>query len=365
MSIYNISPAHWLVRVRTRQGGKVVCRKKKMTGTRQDARRVEFQLREELDRGIPIVLSQTRTFGEALAYYREHTEADLSHSKTYLDRLSRDLGVVLLPSLTERFAEYWRLLREERSKHTGKLLSPITRNHILTFGKAALNLCMKRGLIEKNPLACFQKLPTEARDRVLTDDERDKILSIMKRKNSFLYWPFYFSLRNPIRRGDLTRLSWDNLDWFRPWIHFYPSKTRKRKFRETCLPFIDEPLLEYFKTLPKGGLLFPRIDEKGIRHPLGDFKNHFHNILNEAEVRDFRWHDIKHCAITWVLDSGYPERDLKNLGIQYSSAMIDRYYHHDAEKVLVKWKAMTNKELVVPPCGTLAEKTVKFAQKTA
>ena len=34
-----------------------------------------------------------------------------------------------------------------------------------------------------------------------------------------------------------------------------------------------------------------------------------------------------------MLDTGYTERDLRNLGIQYSPAMINRYYHTDAGKV--------------------------------
>jgi integrase len=80
------------------------------------------------------------------------------------------------------------------------------------------------------------------------------------------------------------------------------------------------------------------VDEGGSVYSLGNFKKHWHLILAAANVEDFRWHDLKHCAITWMLDNGFSERDLKNLGIQYSPAMIDRYYHADASKVSSKWR---------------------------
>ena len=48
------------------------------------------------------------------------------------------------------------------------------------------------------------------------------------------------------------------------------------------------------------------------------------------------------------MDSGYSERDIKNLGIQYDSVMIDRYYHNDANKVLQKWQKSAGNENVAP-----------------
>jgi integrase len=97
------------------------------------------------------------------------------------------------------------------------------------------------------------------------------------------------------------------------------------------------------------------------RISLSDFKNHWHAVLREAGITGFTWHDLKHCAITWMLDNGYSERDLKNLGIQYSRSLIDRYYHHDAVKVVVKWRAQKAAACVAPGCGTFAEKTANFA----
>lgn len=342
MSIQKLDgPNRWLVRVRSRQEGRVPSRKQIINGSRQDALKAELQLKDDLEKGKKKAGSlKIHTFGEALAFYRENTSADLNRVETYFDRLKRDLGPVPLEFLSERFSNYWKLLKNVRAERSGEILANATKNRLLCYGKIALNLCVRRGLIANNPLSCFDKLPEQVRDRILTEEETVKILEAMRQHNSYLHWPFYFSLRNPIRRGDLEGLTRDNLNWFKPWIHFYPSKTRNRKRRETCLPFLDEPLMRYFKSLPANcNLLFPRmVDKEGNAHSLGDFKKHWHSMLVAANVEDFRWHDLKHCAITWILDSGYSDRDLKNLGIQYAPAMIDRYYHTDANKVLSKWR---------------------------
>lgn len=361
MSIKNISQNRWLVRVRTRSEGETISLTRKITGTKKDALLIEGSLRKELADGNKkrSLKLKIHTFGDALRYYRENCTADVSRVKCLFDKLESDLGAVPLYKLTERFSSYWTLIKDERAKRTGNLLAPSTRNRLLMYGKVALNFCEKRGLVANNPLKCFELLSENERDRVLTQEEQDSILAVMERRKSYLTMPFYFSLRNPIRRGDLGALTRKNLDRFKPWIHFYPQKTRKKVNRETCLPFLDDTLLNWFNSLPlECELLFPRIDNKGQWHPLGDWKRHWHSILSEAGVEDFHWHDLKHCAITWMLDNGYSDRDLKNLGIQYTPAMIDRYYKHDANKVLAKWKKSNDRpETVASPCGFSARKS--------
>jgi len=65
------------------------------------------------------------------------------------------------------------------------------------------------------------------------------------------------------------------------------------------------------------------------------YDKEWQRILDEADVKDFRWHDLKHVALTYLLDNGYTERDLMQCGIQYTREMVDHYYHHDAEKAPV------------------------------
>ena len=338
MSINKAGPGKYLIRVNYRSDGKLTGKKRVFTGSITEAKALEVHLQQELEKeaaaGVKGSL-KIETFEDALEYYREHTNADLTKVDVLISRMIRDIGAVHIRDLSQKFGEYLTLLKSERSKVTGNILSVVTRNKLLCYAKTAVNLCVKRGFLDRNPLSGFSKQPEEPRDRVLSTDEEERLLSTLQRNGSYLYWPVLFSLKNPIRKGDLITLTRANLDRFKPCIHFRASKTWKRKQRETVLIFLDG-MLEYFDSLPQEcNYLFPRI-VNGEYVSLGDFKNHWHTMLKEARIEDFHWHDLKHCAITSMMDAGYNEHDLRGLGIQFSPAMIARYYHHDVEEVLRK-----------------------------
>ena len=79
--------------------------------------------------------------------------------------------------------------------------------------------------------------------------------------NSHLYWAVWFSERRPIRKGDLIKLTDENLVLFgenAPYIRFKAGKTKS----DTFLPLAELPeIVEYFKTgRGDSRFLFPGID---------------------------------------------------------------------------------------------------------
>jgi len=368
MSVQKLDATRWLIRVRHRQDGKMLQRKLIVTGNRLKADEQELELRKQLEAGPVTPCSlKIHSLREALEYYEGHTTAKMYKIQPLFNRLKNEIGNVRIVDLRSKWADYVELLKHTISAKTKEAFTSTTRNKLLGYAKIALNLCMKHGLIDRNPLVVYSKEDEEPRDRVLDNGEVTRLMKALAERKSYLYWPVYFSLRNPIRRGDLAALRRENLDMFKPWVHFQPSKTKRKKKRETCLVFIDERLMRYFKgeqvdqlpTLPPDcPYLFPYVHESGWRK-MGDFKNHWKSVLAAAEIDDFHWHDMKHHAITAMLDDGYSERDIKNLGIQYAPAMIDRYYKLDANKVLQKFKKMT--ATVAPAVAPQDSKMLKFA----
>jgi integrase len=351
MGIKRLESGLWKVHVRIRSGGKIVQCRDRIRGSKQAALAREAEIKATIRAGRSLKADSTtyRTFGDLAMFYRDRKGYGTMMS-TY-HALERDLGNVRLSELPLRFDEYIQILKTEPCRKTGDIRAVSTVNRYIACAKSIIGFANKganRAItgITENLLSGYTLEPEQGRDRVLNDYEQQRLLSTLERLDSYLYWPVRFSLKNPIRRGDLTSLTWANLDRTKPWVHFYASKTRKRRPRETCLPFIDGDLLAFWDRLqrehPDNPYLFPRIDDRGVYHSLGSFKKHWHKVLVLAGIEDFRFHDLKHDAITWMLDNGYSERDLKNLGIQYTSTMIDRYYKHDASKVLKKWQCESN-----------------------
>jgi len=213
--------------------------------------------------------------------------------------------------------------------------------------RVCLNLAVKKGLLDRSPIRDYN-IRLQFRDRVWTEEEKLKIYNTMQEIDSHLYWSVWFAERRPIRgRSDLWRLTDDDLVLFgpnAPYIRFRARKTAKRKPRDTYLPLGELPeILEFFKTGRPAGcnLLFPHVetDRKGITkwEPMGNPRRHWSYICEQAGVEDLHFHDLKHVAITYMLDHGYTVRDLQNLGIQFSEDMINRvYYNYGADKVLQK-----------------------------
>jgi integrase len=342
MGIRQIDTKRWRVYARLRVNGSIRHKQVTFDGSKEEAKRKFEDLKAEIRGTSSLTTKQPAysTFGDYTRYFLEKN----GHSgmQSTFDVLMRHLADVEISQIADRFDKFLTYLKDSLAPNTGRQRTPSTINRYKACAKMALNYAVRKQNVtglKENPLANFDLVSEEGRDRVLSADEQLRLFNTMERMGSYLYWPVYFSNQNPIRRGDLLKLTRENLDWSKPWVHFYPAKTRSRKPRETCLPFIDEALMDYFKSLPTDcPYLFPKLYDNGKWEPMSDFRTHWETVLRNAGIKDFHWHDLKHNAITWILDNGYAERDLKSLGIQYDNKMIFRYYHKDANKVLEVWK---------------------------
>lgn len=397
MSIKYLDAGKWFVFVRARIAGRIVGKKLTIEGTKTEARQAEISLIKDFESQRKAGQAQRslklQTFGDVLKFWQERTEAKLKTLQHEIDRLIEDLGNIRHSEILEAFSDFMHGLKSERARERegvaerlmnqrrvlagkepikreiGEILKPSTRNHYVVVAKTAYNFAIGSGKLKEmreSPLKNWKKETEEPRDRVWTEEERKVIFAVLEKRKSHLLMAVYFCAMNPIRRGDLINLTRANFSFnqFNPlasFVHFLPSKTRKKKRIEACLPCLDQRLVDYFNAMPADcPLLFPRFDADGRWHSLGDFKREWHAVLKEAGVKGLTWHDLKHCAITWMLDAGFKELDLRNLGIQYSPAMIERYYHNDAQKAMNTWQKIRESRSavspVIPACDPLASK---------
>lgn len=58
-----------------------------------------------------------------------------------------------------------------------------------------------------------------------------------------------------------------------------------------------------------------------------DIRRPFTFALKKAGIQDFRWHDLQHCAASYLAISGVPLKVIDQLLGHRTSAMTDRYSH--------------------------------------
>jgi len=285
-----------------------------------------------------------KTFGECIDYYGEHkgfkSKADV------FERSSRDLGRFKIDnSFPSRYYDFIKKMSADRKVNT-------VNNYRICI-RSALNFCVGK-IIERNPIVDFGMEPIESRDRIWSEDEKNRIYNVMAQSDSHLYWSVFFAERNPIRgESDLWNLRTTDLDLFSdlaPCIRYFPRKTRKKKSDPTFLVELPNELIEQFKwqknALPDCPYLFPRFwkplkSETWKWEPMGSPIKHWRSICEKAQVRDFHFHDLRHVATTYMMEKRdetgrriYDEDDLKSLGIFYSTRVVEIYRSRKAEKVV-------------------------------
>jgi len=303
MSMKQIKPDLWFLNVRVWLDGKEYRKREEVQGGKKAAEARYWELRKELQERAkkePRSLTLT-TFKNIIDFYLDRNTVD-KDSNFYFDRLKNDLGNVRITELGERFDKYLLLLRRTKAKNSEHFLSNNTINRFIAWSKASINYAVRAGLMEKNPLQHFQKLPTRPRDRMLTDDEKKRLIEAVQREAPQIYPIVLFSLLVPCRRGELTTLKRTDYDMVNNCIVIPAERT---KMKRPCIKPVPGCLVDYMRSVPpESEYLFYRRDWRGRYLPIGDFRGAWKKCLESAKVQNYRFHDQRRVAYTDLLLAG-------------------------------------------------------------
>jgi integrase len=333
MGISRTQDGIYKVKARIRIRGKIVQKQCTLTGsTREAAKRAFEEMKAEIraadNAGRSLKLT---TFGEALDFYCQRH--DTGKSKSLFDRMQNDLGTVDLRELADRFDGYLQLLKRSKAARTGETLSNGTINRYLAWAKASLNFAVLHGRIKENPLRGrrFSKLEETPRDRLLTTEEQARLLAVLEREAPHLLPAVNFARQIPCRTNEIVNMRREHLNLFKNTITVPGNYTKNG---EPCVKLIPPDMLEYFRTLPKETeYLFYRQEKSGY-HPLGCFKRAWLRALEIADIKDFVFHSLRHCAVTSLRNAGTPDHVIHELaGWKNGDYMMKRYYGFREEKL--------------------------------
>jgi integrase len=181
--------------------------------------------------------------------------------------------------------------------------------------------------VDNNPLQKVKKgKEPRGRVRFLSDDERNRLLTASKEsKNKYLYSIVVLALSTGMRHGEIMNLTWDDIDFQRNRIILHDTKNGERR---------AAPLNGLAYELLKGLTKVKRIDSKLVfassikkgKKPV-DTRTAWKVALRKAGIEDFRFHDLRHSAASYLAMDGATLAEIAEVLGHKTLQMVKRYAH--------------------------------------
>ncbi len=208
----------------------------------------------------------------------------------------------------------------------GRPMAPATVVRYLAALSHALSIAVTDWeWLEDSPMRNVTK-PREprGRERFLSDEERTDLLTACKESTStFLYPVVVLAVSTGMRSGEMMTLRWPQVDLTRGQIRL--RDTKNGSSRAVPLAGHALSLLEDLARVRRIGtdLLFPGSDPK---KPV-DLKKPWTTAVRKAKLVDFRFHDLRHSAASYLAMNGASTIEIAAILGHKTLQMVKRYSH--------------------------------------
>lgn len=302
----------WYARVRYTDAAGHRREKKRTFPTHAAAKLAIAELQSEIDLERP---GSDKTFADLVAFFKLHYmkparfvgaqhaggyRQPLASIKVYIDAASAFFGTRPLAAISYAdLHDYKRMIeREPTRRKRSRSVADI--NHHLKMVRRLLNIAIEQGWLDVSPFKRGGPLINEtaaaARTRVLTQNEETALLKQCSGPRSHLRPLVVFAVETAMRRGELQKVRWCDIDLTARVIRVEATNTKT--LRPRLVP-ISARLKTELERL-KGGNVWPASPVFGP----ADFKKAFLTACRLAGLTDVHFHDLRHTAITRMLEAG-------------------------------------------------------------
>jgi integrase/ribosomal protein L40E len=312
------------------------------------ARQKEATLKADLERKLMGIEEEkpAPTLAEVWAKYlpwaKEHKKSWNNDLKYYQKHLAPRFGSKALDSITPLDIEKMKLELKKGLNKRGKPYAPATIKHQLVLLRRLYNLAHKWGVYAgKSPLesVSLPKIDNQITE-FLRDEELVRLLDTLEK------WPIResarfikFALLTGLRRGELFKLTWDDVDFERGLIRLRDPKGGKTE----NLPVSNEAQ-EILRTLEAvSTYVFPGKDGKQRTN----FNGPWRRIREAAGLPlNFRFHGLRHHFASTLVSNGVDLLVVQKLLTHKDAKTTQRYAH--LSPGALKEAAVRSGELLTP-----------------
>ncbi|WP_439327866.1 tyrosine-type recombinase/integrase [Lonepinella sp. BR2357] len=324
MSIYKRGNIYW-VDVRTPSGERI--RRTAGTSNRKQAQQIHDKLKVDVLESQILTQKSERLFDDALQLFLQEGEQQKDPvSKRFLGAYWETIfkGRAMRSITGEEIEDNMPSI----SKRTQETLSASTKNRYRTAILRMFAIAHRRGWVDRIPYVMRNKEP-KVRVRWLTQAEARNLLD-----NLQLDWMkdvCSFALLTGARMREILSMTWDKVDFER---HIaIVSNDVAKSGRARALPLNQQAveLLRKREHHDKRKFVFHRHSDKQIDAVSW---NDFHRAMERANIKNFRFHDLRHTWASWHAQAGTPLYTLKELGGWETLEMVQKYAHLNADHLL-------------------------------
>jgi integrase len=316
----------WRARVRVQGQTRVATFKRK-----KDATGWATNTEADLSKGkyVPTRADMRRTLVEAINWYideylpTKRRNKDQANPKRHLEWWKEQLGDTRLVDLTPELITTLRnklILGKTRS---GENRTPGTCNRYMVSLSHCCSKSVKMGWMRENPCSKVEKLEEpKGRTRFLLDDERDSLLTACKEHdNAHIYLVVVLALSTGMRSGEIRNLKWSDVDLRHKRIVLQDTKNNETR----TVPLVGhalELMREKVRRLDSPYVFTGRFSDRPAV-----FRDAWDAVVTTAELDDFRFHDCRHTAASYLAMNGATLSELSEILGHKSLSMVKRYAH--------------------------------------
>jgi integrase len=131
-----------------------------------------------------------------------------------------------------------------------------------------------------------------------------------------------FAVSTGLRQGNIKRLRWSNVDLVNR--HAWVNAEEHKNGSAHAVP-LNAPAMSVLEKRQGVHPVFVFTYQGGPLEQVGT--RAWREALVRADIRDFRWHDLRHTWATWQRRAGSPTWEIQRLGGWKTQIMVERYAH--------------------------------------
>jgi len=262
--------------------------------------------------------------------YAKKKRSWASTDKMYLNRLTAFFGEKYLHEITPFLVRKYQTVRREQDTYRKTKPSVAYINRELACLKCMFSLAIEWGQAKDNPVkkVKFDK-ENNSRTRFL---EKEELTKLLDNCHPVLRAIVLVAVNTGMRREEIRTLKWRDVDFQRGFVTLYRTKNGEirnvplnRTAKETLMSIPKHRSSPYIFCNSKGNLY--------------NFRASFIKALENAEISNFKFHDLRHTAASYLAMAGVDLNTIREILGHKSISMVLRYAHlsksHQANAVSI------------------------------